>query len=127
MTIFLFACETCTLTAKLQRRIQSLEFRCLRKIIGISYKDRITNEHVRKNHHNAYRTVRRSLATLKRRNLKWYRYVTRSDGLSKMTQQGTVEGMRRRGRPRKKWIDNIAEWTGNSFAETQYTARNPHE
>ena len=39
ITIFLYACETWTLTAELQRRIQSLEFRCFRKILGISYKD----------------------------------------------------------------------------------------
>ena len=48
ITIFLYACETWILTAELQRRIQSLEFRCFRKILGISYKDRITNEQVRK-------------------------------------------------------------------------------
>ena len=42
ITIFLFACETWTLTAELQRRIQSLEFRCYRKILGISHKDRIS-------------------------------------------------------------------------------------
>ena len=46
ITIFLYACITWTLTAELQRRIQSLEFRCFRKILGISYKDRI--EQVRK-------------------------------------------------------------------------------
>ena len=48
ITIFLYACETGTLTAELQRRIQSIELRCLRRIIGISSKNRITNEHVRK-------------------------------------------------------------------------------
>ena len=61
ITIFLYACETWTLTAELQRRIQSLEFRCFRKILGISYKDRITNEQVlAENHHKANRTIRRS-------------------------------------------------------------------
>ena len=49
ITSFLYACETWTLIAELQRRIQSLELRCFRKIPGISYnKDRVTNEHVRK-------------------------------------------------------------------------------
>ena len=48
ITIFLYACDTWTLTVELQRRIKSLEFRCFRKILGISYKDRVTNEHVRK-------------------------------------------------------------------------------
>ena len=33
--------------------------------------------------------------------------------------QGTVQGGRRKGRQRKKWTDNIAEWTGKSFATTE--------
>ena len=92
MTIFLYACETWTLTAELQRRIQALEFRCFRKILCISYKDRVTNEHVRETivkHIGPYEDL---LATVKRRKLKWYGHVTRSDGLSKVILQGTVEG-----------------------------------
>ena len=58
--IFLYACETWTLTAELQRRIQSLEFGCFRKILGISYKYRVTKRACAENHHKAYRTVRRS-------------------------------------------------------------------
>ena len=46
-SISLYACESWTLTAELQRRIQALEMRCYRKILGISYKDHITNEEVR--------------------------------------------------------------------------------
>ena len=132
MTIFMYACETWTLTAELQRRIQALEFRCFRKILGISYKDRVTNEHVRETivkHIGPYEDL---LATVKRRKLKWYGHVTRSDGLSKVILQGTVEGSRRRGRPKKSWSDNIAEWTGKSFAErypaeTQAMAHNRQE
>ena len=67
------------------------------------------------------------LATVKRRKLKWYGHVTRSDGLTKVILQGTVEGSRRRGRPKKSWSDNIAEWTGKSFAETQAMAHNRQE
>ena len=43
----LYACESCTLTAELQRRIQAMEMRCYRKILHISYKDHVTNEEVR--------------------------------------------------------------------------------
>ena len=45
--IFLYACESWTLTAELQRRIQDMEMRCYRKILHISYKDHATNEEVR--------------------------------------------------------------------------------
>ena len=43
-SIFLHACESWTLTAELQRRIQALEMGCYRKIPCISYKDYVTNE-----------------------------------------------------------------------------------
>ena len=109
ITIFLYECENCTLTAELQRRIQSLEFRCFRKILGISYKDRVTNDLTRKtiiNHIGLYEDL---LATVKRRKLKSYVHVTPSDDLTKVILQGTVEGRRRSGRPKESWIDNIAE------------------
>ena len=56
--------------------------------------------------------------------LKWYGHVTRSDGLAKVILQGTIGGKRRRGRQKKKWTDNIEEWTGKSFAEMQALAHN---
>ena len=46
-SIFLYACESWTLTAELQRRIQAMEMRCYRKMLRISYKDHVTNEEVR--------------------------------------------------------------------------------
>ena len=46
-SIFLYACESWTLTAELQRRIQAMEMRCYCKILHISYKDHVTNEEVR--------------------------------------------------------------------------------
>ena len=46
-SLFLYACESWTLTAKLQRRIQAMEMRQYRKILPISYKDHVNNEEVR--------------------------------------------------------------------------------
>ena len=46
-SIFLYACESWTLTAELQRRIQAMEMRCYRKILHILYKDHVANEEVR--------------------------------------------------------------------------------
>ena len=44
---FLYACESWTLTAKLQRRIQAMEMRCYCKTLRISNRDHVTNEEVR--------------------------------------------------------------------------------
>ena len=45
-SVFLYAYESWTLTAELQKRIQAMEMRCYRKIIDISYKGHVTNEEV---------------------------------------------------------------------------------
>ena len=44
--IFLYACESWSLTAELQRRMQAMEMWCYRKILRISYKNHATNEEV---------------------------------------------------------------------------------
>ena len=76
-SIFLYACESWTLTAELQRRIQAKDMRCYRKIIRISYKDHVTNEEL---HAKIQPTIRphEDPLTIKRRKLQWYGHVSRS-------------------------------------------------
>ena len=37
---------------------------------------------------------------------------------------GTVKGRRRQGRQRKRWEDNIRDWTGLDFAKSQRAVEN---
>ena len=60
----------------------------------------------------------------KRRQLQWYGHVSRSSNLAKTILQGTVKGGRRQGRQRKRWEDNIREWTGLEFAKSQRAVEN---
>ena len=123
LSIFLYASETWTLTAELQRRIQALEMKCYRTILGITYRDRITNDAIRgliAAHVDNYEDL---LSTVIKKKLKWYGHVTRGNGLSKVILQGTVNGKRRRGAQRKTWLDNIKEWTKCNFDTTQGIAR----
>ena len=112
MSIFLYAREAWTITADAERRIQALEMRCFLKLLGISYRDHITNEEVKARTGNAIGPYEDLLTTVKRRKLKWYGHVIRSSGLAKTILTGTVQGRRRRGRQRKRLEDNIKEWTG---------------
>ena len=89
-----------------------MEIRCLRKLLGITYRDHISNEEVRNRTRQAIGPHEDILTTVKRRRLKWYGHITRSSGLAKTILQGTVQGGRRRGRQKKRWEDNIPEWTG---------------
>ena len=71
-----------------------------------------TNEEVKARIGNAIRPYEDLLILVKRRKLKWYVHATRSSGLAKTILQGTVQGGRPGGRQRKRWEDNIKEWTG---------------
>ena len=90
--IFLFACESWTLTAELQRRIQAMEMRCYRKVLHISYKDHVTDEEIRAKIQQAIGPHEDLLAIVKRRTLQWYGHVSRSSGLAKTILKGTVKG-----------------------------------
>ena len=64
------------------------------------------------------------LTIVKRRKLQWYGYVSRSPDLAKTILQGTVKGGLRQGRQRKRWEDNIREWTGLEFGKPQRAVEN---
>ena len=100
------------LRVSIQSRIQALKMRCFSKLFGISYRDRITNAEVTARIGNAIGPYEDLLTSMKRRKLMWHGHVTRSSGLVKTILQGTVQGGIRRGRQRKRWEDNIKEWTG---------------
>ena len=70
-SIFLYACESWTLTAELQRLIQAMDMRCYRKILHISYKDHVTNEEVRAKIQQAIGPYEELLNIVKRRKLQW--------------------------------------------------------
>ena len=85
----------------------------------ISYKDRVTNEEVRAKIQQAIGPHKDLLTIVKRRKLQWYGHVSRLSGLAKTISQGKVKRGRRQGRQRKRWEDNIREWTGLEFGKSQ--------
>ena len=83
------------------------------------YKDHVTNEEVRAKIQQAI-GPREDLIIVKRSKLQWYGHVSKTIFL------GTVKGERERklGRPRKRWEDNIREWTGLEFGRFQRAVEN---
>ena len=101
ISIFLYACETWTLTAELEKKIQATEMRCFRRLLGIFYRDHATNEEVGNRISQTIGPYEDLLTTVKKRKLRWYGHITRSTGLAKMILQGTVQGGRRKGRQKR--------------------------
>ena len=115
LSTFLYACESWTLTAEFERRIQALEVRCYRRL---SYKNHVANEEVRNRIQNATVGHEDLLTMVKKQKFRWYDHISRSSGMAKTLLQGTVKGARRRGRQKKRWEDNIKEWTGMEFGDS---------
>ena len=113
-SIFLYAWESWTLTARFQRRIQAMEMRCYCKMLCISNKDHVTNEEVRAKIQQAIGPHEDLLTIVKRRKLQWYDHVSRSSGLAKTISQGTVKGKKDkadRGRGGKTTSGNRQAWS----------------
>ena len=89
-----------------------MEMRCFRNLLGVSYKDHISNKQIRTMIRQEIGHYDDLLATVKKRKLEWYGHIMRSNGLAKTILQGTTRGGRKRGRQRTRWDDNIREWTG---------------
>ena len=98
--------------------------RCYRKMLHISYKDHVTYEEVRVKIQQATGLHEDLLTIVKRRKLQWYAHVSRSSGPAKTVLQGTVNGGKRQGGQRKRWEDNIREWTGLEFGKSQRAVEN---
>ena len=126
ISIFLYACETWTITAELEKKIRTTEMRCFRRLLGISYRDHVTNEKVGNRIRQVIGPYEGLLTTVKKRKLRWYGHKTRSTGLATMILQGTVQGGRRRGRQKKRWED-VTEWTGLKLGEALRKAENREE
>ena len=81
ISVLLYASETWTLTTDILRKLQTTEMRCFRKLLGISYRDNITNDAVRDRIRQAIGPYDDILTTVKKRKLKWFGHVSRSSGL----------------------------------------------
>ena len=96
ISIFVYACESWTLTTELEKRTQAFEMRCYRRLLNISYKDHVTNEEVRRKIQAAIGEYDELLTLVKKRKLRWFGHVSRSSGLAKTILQGTVKGKRKK-------------------------------
>ena len=113
ISIFLYACESWTLTAELEKRTKAFEMRCYRRLLNISYKDHVTNEEVRRKIHIAIGEYDELLTLVRKWKLRWFGHVSRSSGLAKTILQGTVKGKKEADRRRDgKTISKTGqEWT----------------
>jgi len=59
----------------------------------------------------------RLLKDIQRRKLQFFGHTARADNLCTVVLHGWISGKKRRGRPRRRWTDDIRDWMGSSVAE----------
>ena len=112
------------LTAKLQKRKRTMEMKCHRKILRISYKDHVTNEEVCAKIQQAIGSHEDLLTIVKRHSLKWYGHAFRSSDLAKNYLARHIKRGKKTRQTEEKVGRQAREWTGLEFAKPQRAVEN---
>ena len=118
----LYAAETWTLKSVDERRLLAFEMKCYRRLLKIRWQDKVTNASIRERLQRNETVV----DTVKRRKLQLFGHICRmpDDRLPKTVMLGMVNGSRPRGRPPRRWSDDIADWCGCDLPETVRLTQN---
>ena len=120
LSTFLYASETWTLNKILRDKIEAFEMWVYRRMLKISYEQHRTNEEVLR-----MACAKRSLLhDIERRKILYFGHVVRAEGTQRLLMEGTVEGVRRKGKQRRKWTTDVTEWMELSYAECTRLAYN---
>ncbi|KAI8507539.1 hypothetical protein Bbelb_149190 [Branchiostoma belcheri] len=114
-----YGCEAWTLHAKDTQKIEAFEMKCYRKLLRVSWTEHRTNASVLEE----LGIGRSLLHMIRRRKLQYFGHVSRAQNISTHILQGRICGSRSRGRPRRRWVDDIRDWTGRSLADCTQMAK----
>ena len=117
----LYGAESWTLRKADENRIMAAEMWFWRRMLSISWKEKRTNVSILQEL-NTNRELLGKVVSLK---TGYFGHILRGSGspLAAQIIEGYVEGKRKRGRPKKKWMDNIKEWTGLTYTEAKRLAQ----
>ena len=97
-----YGCESWTIKKAEHRRIDAFELWCWRRLLGVSWTARRSNQSILKEISPEY-----SLEGLKLKLQYFGHLMWRADSLEKNLTLGKIEGGRRIGRQRMRWLDGI--------------------
>ena len=114
ITVAIYGCEAWTISKTDEKKITSFEMKCYRKILRISWTERKTNASVLE---QLGAKAPQLLNLIKKQKLSYFGHIKRHNTLEKLFLEGTCEGRRGRGRPRRRWTQDIGDWMGVSIVE----------
>ena len=114
-SVMLHGSETWTISRVMQQKLEATEMWFLRRMLKIAWTEKKTNEEVLR-----MANMKRSLMeTIRRRQMDFFGHVMRRNGLENIAITGKVEGRRKRGRPRLKYVNNLNSSLKESASEIE--------
>ena len=102
--VFMYGCESWTIKKAEHRRIDAFELWCWRKLVRVSWTARRSNQSILKEISPGC-SLEGWMLKLK---LQYFGHLMgRTDSLEKTLMLGKIEGGRRRGQQRMRWLDGI--------------------
>ena len=102
--VVIYRCESWTIKKAEHRRIDAFELWCWRRLLGAPWTARRSNQSIPKEISTEY-----SLEGLMLRFQYFGHLMQRADSLERTLMLGKIEGRRRRGRQRMRWLDGIID------------------
>ena len=102
----MYGCESLTIKKAERRRIDAFELWCWRRLLRVPWTARRSNQSILKEINPEY-SLEGLMLKLK---LQYFGHLMRrADSLEKTLMPGMIEGRRRRGRQRMRWLDGITD------------------
>ena len=114
--VVMYRCESWTIKKAECQRIDAFELWCWRRLLRVPWTERRSNQSILKELSPEY-SLEGQMLNL---NLQYFGHLRwRTDSLEKTLMLGKIEGGRRRGRQRRKWLDGITDSLDMSLSKVR--------